>query len=42
MMVMSIMGILPFIMFYGSELLFFTRKLHCLQTFEYMCDGDST
>ena len=24
---------LPFIMYYGSELLLFTHKLHCLQTF---------
>ena len=24
---------LPFIMYYGSALLLFTRKLHCLQTF---------
>ena len=27
---------LPFIMYYGSALLLFTRKLHCLQTFEHM------
>ena len=26
----------PFIMYYGSALLLFTRKLHCLQTFEHM------
>ena len=24
---------LPFIMYYGSALLLFTRKLHCLQAF---------
>ena len=24
---------LPFIMYYGSVLLLFTRKVHCLQTF---------
>ena len=26
----------PFIMYYGSALLLFTCKLHCLQTFEHM------
>ena len=39
LMVISITGILlyakyfPFIMYYGSELLLFTCKLHCLQIF---------
>ena len=28
---------LPFIMYYGSALLLFTRKVHCLQTFEHKC-----
>ena len=27
---------LPFIMYYGSALLLFTRKVHCLQTLEHM------
>ena len=27
---------LPFIIYYGSTLLLFTRKLHCLKTFEHM------
>ena len=27
---------LPFIMYYGSALLLFTRKVHCLQTFEHI------
>ena len=27
---------LPFIMYLGSALLLFTRKVHCLQTFEQM------
>ena len=42
LMVISITGVLlyakvsPFIMYYGSALLLFTRKVHCLQTFEYM------
>ena len=26
----------PFIMYYGSALLLFTRKLHCLQIFEHI------
>ena len=29
-------SILPFIMYYGSALLLFTRKLHGLQTFEHI------
>ena len=42
LMVISTTGILcymqkylPFIMYYGSALLLFTRKVHCLQTFEH-------
>ena len=27
---------LPFIIYYGSALLLFTRKVHCLQTFQHM------
>ena len=27
---------LPFIMYYGSALLLFIHKVHCLQTFEHM------
>ena len=40
--IISIMSILlhenylPFIMYYGSALFLFTRKVHCLQTFEPM------
>ena len=26
----------PFILYYGSSLLLFTRRLHCLQTFKHM------
>ena len=29
---------LPFIMYYGSALLLFTRKVHCLETFEHMSE----
>ena len=42
LMAISTTGILlyakvcPFIMHYGSALLLFTRKLHCLQTYEHM------
>ena len=42
LMFISTMGILlykkylPFIMYYGSALLLFTHKLHCLQTFEHI------
>ena len=39
LMVISTMGMqkyLPFIMYYGSALLLFIHKLHCLQTFEHM------
>ena len=41
LMVISTMGIplytkvSPFIMYYGSALLLFTPKVHCLQTFEH-------
>ena len=42
LMVISTTGILlyakvsPFIMYYGSTLLLFIRRIHCLQTFEHM------
>ena len=43
LMVISTTGILllcekyfPFIMYYGSALLLFIRKIHCLQAFEHM------
>ena len=42
LMVISTTGImfmqksLPFIMYYGSAFLLFTRKVHCLQTLEHM------
>ena len=39
LMVTSTTGILlyiPFIMYYGSALLLFICKIHCLQTFEHM------